>query len=129
MNQNNSYKLYIKNIEYFSLFKEKKNKIFDIYKTTKYKYIKEKYKYDSINPHIYRKDLIIIKTITLNYIKNVNKNTNSDRIKNSLEIKNDKNTKKDKNKLTSKKYCKNLINKFMKNSKGLIKPIMYEDTL
>ncbi len=129
MNQNNSYNLCIKNIEYFSLFKEKKNKIFDIYKTTKYKYINQKYKYDSINPHIYKKDLIITKTITLNYIKNVNKDTNSDRIKNSLEVNKDKNTKKNKNKLTSKKYCKNLINKFMKNSKGLIKPIMYEDTL
>ncbi len=129
MNQNNNYNLCIKNIEYFSLFKEKKNKIFDIYKTTKYKYINQKYKYDSINPHIYKKDLIITKTITLNYIKNVNKDTNSDRIKNSLEVNKDKNTKKNKNKLTSKKYCKNLINKFMKNSKGLIKPIMYEDTL
>ena len=129
MNQNNNYNLCIKNISYFSLFKEKKNKIFDIYKTTKYKYINQKYKYDSINPHIYKKDLIITKTITLNYIKNVNKDSNSERIKNSLEVNNDKNTKKNKNKLTTKKYCKNLINKFMNNSKGLIKPIMYDDTL
>jgi hypothetical protein len=129
MNQYMSYNLSFKNIENFSLLKGKKNRIFAIYKTLKCKYANQNYKSGCLNISICRKNLIITKTITLNYIKAAHMNKNSDRIKNSLVEKHNSGVKKIKNKINPNKYCKNLINKFMKNSNALIKPIMYEDTL
>ena len=129
MNQYMSHNLIFENIENFSLLKGKKNRIFAICKALKCKYANQNYKSGCLNISICRKNLIISKTITLNYIKAARMNKNSDRIKNSLVEKHNSGVKKIKNKINPNKYCKNLINKFMKNSNALIKPIMYEDTL
>ena len=129
MNQYMSYNLSLENIDQFSLFKEKKNSIFSIYKTLKIKYINQYYKYHSLNKSVCRKDLIIAKIISLNFIKTIHKKNNSIGIKNGVKDENDTDVKRIKKKLNSNNYCKNLINNFMKNSNALIKPIMYEDTL
>ena len=129
MNQYMSHNLIFENIENFSLLKGKKNRIFAIYKALKCKYANQNYKSGCLNISICRKDLIIAKAITLNYIKVNRIDKDADKIKNCLKEKDNSGVKKNKNKINPNKYCKNLINKFMKNSNALIKPIMYEDTL
>ena len=122
MNQYMSFILVKTNIENFSLFKEKKNKIFGYYKTKRYKYNNHYNKINFINS-ISRNDLIISKVIDFYYINSVQKekiNVNKflKRNKDKIEL--------IKNKT---KYCKNKMNKSLDNKNILIRPIMLEDTL
>ena len=145
MSQYNTYKLINNHIEDFSLLKDEKNKIFGIYKTTRYKL-------NNQNNHIFstisiiKKDLIINKVININFIKiikkpdNIIENEKAVLIKNNMSIENNQSffndIKKDKE-VTNKKYnnkfnmnkrfySKNSLNKSVNNN-VLIKPIMIED--
>ena len=122
-----NYNLSIKKAHYFSFFKGNNSEIFNICKIIRCKYYKS-IKCNSIIPFTCRKDLIITKDISFNYIKE-----SSDNTKNSLNLSKDNNLDNDKNKkvckIKSKKYCKKLVNKLMNNSNTLIEPILYEDTL
>ena len=132
MNHYKSINLCKTNIEYFSLYKEKKNKIFGYYKTRRYKYNSQNNKINSINL-IYRNDLIISKVINLHFINSIQKHKNLNKNENSFEINNNKYIKNNsvKKQLINKKnkYCKNIENKSLDNKNTLIKPIMFEDTL
>ena len=123
MNQYIDYNLSIKKDEYFSFFKGKNKAIFNTCKTIKYKY-KQNIKYHSTNPSHCRRDLIITKDISFNYITK-----SSDKTNNSLNKNGNNNLKNAKNKnlckLKSKKYFKQLVNKLMNNNNTLIEPIMY----
>ena len=66
------YNLSINHIENFSLLKEKKSKIFGIYKNTKYKYLNL---YNKIF-FIPRKDILKVKEISLDFIETVKKDNN-----------------------------------------------------
>ena len=133
MNHYKSINLCKTNIEYFSLYKEKKNKIFGYYKTRRYKYNSQNNKINSINL-IYRNDLIISKVINLHFINSIQKHKNLNKNENSFEINNNnkyiKNNSVKKQLINKKnKYCKNIENKSLDNKNTLIKPIMFEDTL
>ena len=134
MNHYMSYNLSKANIENFSLFKEKKNKIFGYYKTKRYKYNNQDNKINFINL-ICRSDLIISKAIDFNFINPIQKDKNLNKKENSFDINNNnnkfiKNNKIKKELIKNKnKYCKNKVNNSLDNKNILIKPIMFEDTL
>ncbi len=144
MSQYNTYKLINNHIEDFSLLKDEKNKIFWIYKTTRYKLNNQKNHTFSTIP-IIKKDLIINKVININFIKIIKKSDNiieneKTLIKGNISIGNNKSffndIKKDKeitnnkynNKFNMNKrfYSKNSLKKAVNNN-VLIKPIMIED--
>ena len=148
MSQYNTYKLINNHIEDFSLLKDEKNKIFWIYKTTRYKLNNQKNHTFSTIP-IINKDLIINKVININFIKIIKKSDNiieneKTLIKGNISIGNNKSffndIKKDKE-ITNNKYNNKFNNKFNMNKRFysknslkkavnnnvLIKPIMIED--
>ena len=127
------YNLSINHIENFSLLKEKKSKIFGIYKNTKYKYLNL---YNKIF-FIPRKDILKVKEISLDFIETVKKDNNV-LIKNNTNIINPLNLIYHNNDDTLLSYESDPIKKLIKNKSkyckkanknDLIKPVLYEDNL
>ena len=127
------YNLSINHIENFSLLKEKKSKIFGIYKNTKYKYLNL---YNKIF-FIPRKDILKVKEISLDFIETVKKDNNA-LIKNNTNIINPLNLIYHNNDDTLLSYESDPIKKLIKNKSkyckkanknDLIKPVLYEDNL
>ena len=135
------------NIENFSLLKDKKNSIFGIYKTLRYKNINQNKINNSlisINP---RDDIFVSKEINLNCQETIRKTNNSNEKNNTFLNQNNLNvlnfsslTEKiykgnqkipkihKKFKKIQKRYCKKGIPKENNNKNVLIRPIMFEDT-
>lgn len=146
MSHNINYDLSLQCIENFSLLKEKKSKIFGFYKTSRSTKKSSQNKINSILSIIPRKDLIISKEISFNYILSIKENIdfnnflNSSLININFNIRSSfpfENATKNKNQLIknvknenelSKRanYCKN---KKVNNKNKLIKPIIIEDTI
>ena len=127
------YNLSINHIENFSLLKEKKSKIFGIYKNTKYKYLNL---YNKIF-FIPRKDILKVKEISLDFIETVKKDNNV-LIKNNTNIINPLNLIYHNNDDALLSYESDPIKKLIKNKSkyckkanknDLIKPVLYEDNL
>ena len=132
------------NIENFSLLKDKKIKLFGIYKDTKYKNINKMKINNSLT--ISRNDIYISKEINLHFLKsntnNSNENKNNSLKQDNLNIMNfsslteninkeKKNIKnlnhKNENNKIKKNYCKKKVPK-ENNKNVLIRPKMFEDT-